>query len=78
MSPREAMSKVSFPHYSYIAGNPARRSGTVEIQGERVRIRVDQKKAEFREQPSGQCVTLTTRVGSTSLASTQKAFHEPR
>ena len=40
-----------FPAYSYIAGNPARRSGTVEIQGERVRIHVDQKKPGFDNSP---------------------------
>jgi acetyltransferase-like isoleucine patch superfamily enzyme len=37
----------AFPAYSYIAGNPARRAGTVEIQGERARIRVDHKRDEM-------------------------------
>jgi acetyltransferase-like isoleucine patch superfamily enzyme len=29
----------TFPPYSFIAGNPARKAGTVEIDGTRVRIR---------------------------------------
>jgi acetyltransferase-like isoleucine patch superfamily enzyme len=30
----------AFPPYSYIAGNPARRVGTVEVQGDRARVRL--------------------------------------
>jgi acetyltransferase-like isoleucine patch superfamily enzyme len=32
----------TFPAYSYIAGNPARRVGTVEVQGDRARVRHEQ------------------------------------
>jgi acetyltransferase-like isoleucine patch superfamily enzyme len=40
-----------FPAYSYIAGSPAKRAGTVEIHGDRVRIRVGWKKSDAEDEP---------------------------